>query len=183
MIRTLRISALYLWQLPQVLLGYIMLAVLRLQGRVRLVLTSENGVQVWASRKMRGAISLGMLTIHSPYELAPNDIRHELGHTAQSRLLGPLYLPIIGLPSLLHAWLWHPKPTTPAQNPTTATQTPPSNTPIAPHTRIPTPPSHTSPNTTPIPTPTATHNQAPSYYDYWTERWADHLGGVHRQHP
>jgi len=30
-------------------------------------------------------------------------IRHELGHCRQSRLLGPLYLLVIGLPSLLWA--------------------------------------------------------------------------------
>jgi len=30
-------------------------------------------------------------------------VAHELGHTKQSRLLGPLYLPVVGLPSISRA--------------------------------------------------------------------------------
>lgn len=32
-------------------------------------------------------------------------LMHEYGHTIQSIILGPLFLPVIGLPSLLWAWL------------------------------------------------------------------------------
>ena len=34
-----------------------------------------------------------------------NYVKHEYGHTIQSKILGPLYLLVIGLPSLLWAWL------------------------------------------------------------------------------
>ena len=32
-------------------------------------------------------------------------IKHECGHVKQSKILGPLYLLVIGIPSILHAWL------------------------------------------------------------------------------
>jgi hypothetical protein len=50
----------------------------------------------------QGAVSLGQfIFIFSRY----NDVgfieRHEYGHTIQSHLLGPLYLLVIGLPSII----------------------------------------------------------------------------------
>ena len=38
-------------------------------------------------------------------EYQKNYVKHEYGHTVQSKILGPLYLFVIGLPSLLWAWL------------------------------------------------------------------------------
>ena len=32
-------------------------------------------------------------------------IKHECGNVKQSKMLGPLYLIVIGVPSILHAWL------------------------------------------------------------------------------
>lgn len=32
-------------------------------------------------------------------------IKHECGHVKQSKMLGPLYLIVIGVPSILHVWL------------------------------------------------------------------------------
>lgn len=68
-----------------------------------------NGViaTIWKSR--RGSIGLGMFIFLS--ENAMTDKRreftlmHEYGHTVQSIILGPLFLPVIGLPSLLWAGL------------------------------------------------------------------------------
>jgi hypothetical protein len=54
---------------------------------------------------MSGGISLGLICIVSKY-LAGHEpsVRHELyGHTRDSRIFGPLYLLVIGLPSLLNA--------------------------------------------------------------------------------
>lgn len=63
-------------------------------------------VTVWGSR--HGSMGLGMFIFIS--ETAMNDDRdftltHEYGHTIQSIILGPLFLPVIGLPSLLWAGL------------------------------------------------------------------------------
>lgn len=64
-------------------------------------------VTVWKSK--RGSMGLGMFIFIS--ESAMTDERreftlmHEYGHTLQSIILGPLFLPVIGLPSLLWAGL------------------------------------------------------------------------------
>ena len=88
----------YLWQLPQNLLG--MLLLLFLQGEKR---HSLSGVTFYHAECFRGGISLGDYIIIS--QLCEKSIRHEYGHSLQSRMLGWLYLPVVGIPSLLHAWL------------------------------------------------------------------------------
>lgn len=48
----------------------------------------------------RGSMGLGMFIFLS--ENSPDSTKvHEYGHTVQSVILGPLFLPVIGLPSLL----------------------------------------------------------------------------------
>lgn len=92
---------LYLWQLPQNLVGLI----------VRLIFIGEvrhtvAGIQFWHCKSFPGGISLGnMVMIGSKYELT---VRHEYGHQIQSKILGPLYLLVIGIPSLIWAWLYGP---------------------------------------------------------------------------
>ena len=102
---------LYVWQLPQNLLGLLLLAIYKPQ-RVHVL---ENGVEIYYSHKMGGGISLGKycLVNTSHYRenvedsLARNTVRHEaLGHTKQSMVLGWLYLIIIGLPSIVWAMLY-----------------------------------------------------------------------------
>ena len=122
---------LQVWQLPQNLLG---LAVgLFLKGKRRLpgVPGIPETIRVVGARNMYGGISLGNFIYFRPpaYETM---IRHEYGHCRQSRLLGPFYLLVVGLPSLLWALWWHPG--------------------------------------RPVP-----------YSRFYTERWADRLGGVERR--
>ncbi len=93
---------LYAWQLPQNLLG---LAVrgyyIRVSG-THSKLTC-NGADVLMAREMRGSVSLGRYIIVSDHA-SGKTLAHELGHCRQSLALGWLYLPVIGLPSLLWAW-------------------------------------------------------------------------------
>ena len=91
------------WQLPQNLLGR-GLALLYVPGTWR----EYRGVRVLLSDRMRGGISLGRTIILSPAYCRERTLRHEWGHTRQSLLLGPLYLPLVGLPSLLWAAWWRP---------------------------------------------------------------------------
>lgn len=59
---------------------------------------------------MKGGISLGMLCFVSE-SLSHNkeSVAHELdGHTMDSKILGPFYLLLIGIPSILWAWLYDP---------------------------------------------------------------------------
>lgn len=89
---------LYLWQLPQTLVGLVLLMFYKPYKAS----TYSSGATVYHSEKMRGGISLGEIIIVSKRSSATT-ICHELGHSMQSRMLGPLYLIVIGLPSLLWA--------------------------------------------------------------------------------
>lgn len=48
-----------------------------------------------------GAISLSRYIFADDQYYRSNMIKHEYGHTIQSKILMPMYLPIIGIPSLL----------------------------------------------------------------------------------
>lgn len=127
--RFVLLAALWLWQLPQNVLG---LVLLYLCGPHVLMASDDAGARVYKSARMSGGISLGRYIIISKYQCAQPTIAHELGHARQSRLLGPLYLLVIGLPSIVWAGL---------------------------HSRL---------------------ALRKSYYWFYTERWADRLGGVRR---
>ncbi|MDE7360614.1 MAG: hypothetical protein K2N38_01635 [Oscillospiraceae bacterium] len=67
-----------------------------------------NGAAATVWRSKRGSLGLGMFIFISESESADRfafTLRHEYGHTLQSIILGPLFLPVIGLPSLLWAGL------------------------------------------------------------------------------
>ena len=54
---------------------------------------------------MRGAVTLGcyvFVGLNSEYR---KTVKHELGHTIQSKILGPLYLIVIGIPSITYCGL------------------------------------------------------------------------------
>ena len=53
---------------------------------------------------MRGGISLGKYIIVNQF-CGKDTVKHEYGHSIQSKYLGWLYLLVIGLQSLLHAAL------------------------------------------------------------------------------
>ena len=99
--RTLRAILLYLWQLPQNLLGLLLLLLLLvLKGETRHRLGS---IRFYFLDTFPGGITLGeYIIVGTRQELT---VRHEYGHVLQSRMLGPMYLIVIGLPSVLWAWL------------------------------------------------------------------------------
>lgn len=133
---------LYVWQLPQNLLGLLLTIIYRPEKK----LISSNGNIACFSKTMSGGISLGKYSIisnsyitrcKSDEDILNLDVtKHEaLGHGTQSRYLGPLYLLVIGLPSIVWASIYPSK-------------------------RFP-----------------YTKN---GYYKFYTEKWADKLGGVIR---
>lgn len=116
---------LYVWQLPQNLLGLWLI-----RGFKADLKHNVRGYKVYVSNKFSGGISLGKYIILKKDN--PISIKHEIGHCRQSEILGVLYLIVVGLPSFIHAWQhgnW-------------------------------------------------CHDD--NYYHFWTERWADKLGGVDR---
>lgn len=91
------------WCLPQNLAGLVLLPFLRGE-RYR-----YHGALVTVYRRLkrfsnRSGFSLGSF-IFIPEAWSAHDkkhlVVHEYGHTVQSLMLGPLYLPVVGLPSLL----------------------------------------------------------------------------------
>lgn len=101
---------LYLWQLPQNLLG---LALVAIYGAKRQTgyfsVWTDEYVDVYVSAKMRGEISLGKYIILGEWHTR-NDVLHEHGHQIQSRRLGWFYLPTVGLVSGLRKLLKLYKP-------------------------------------------------------------------------
>ena len=95
---------LYLWQLPQNLLGLLLVTILRPEDCYDL-----EGVRLCYASRMKGGISLGRYIIirdvMKDYTGATE--RHELGHAKQSRMLGWFYLLVIGIPSLIWAAWWN----------------------------------------------------------------------------
>lgn len=86
----------YIWQLPQNLLGLLLLAFYKKEK----VYHRLNGRTFYFTDEMPSGISLGNYIIMNR-EDKEDGMRHEYGHTIQSRILGPLYLILIGMPSLL----------------------------------------------------------------------------------
>lgn len=122
----------FVWQAPQYIIGLLFLPFIRYDE-----VFEYKGKKFIVSESIKGGISLGYFTFISTslYENKDTNhvVEHEYGHMVQSMYLGWLYLLIIGLPSLIHAWTFKSDPSNPNK-----------------------------------------------YYEFYTEKWADKLGGVER---
>lgn len=118
----------FFWQLPQTVVALIYFLYLRYKDEILDTCTFQGAV-VFIKKGSYGSVTLGNHIFLSP-RAADTTIRHEWGHTRQSLLLGPLYLVVIGIPSIIWA---------------------------ATHRTI-------APNT--------------PYFNFFTEKWANRLGGV-----
>ncbi len=92
----------YLWEAPQSTLGLAMLGVEAARKRI-VEVEVERGRLVVES--VGTGISLGHFVFWSRqpsrwHELDERNRGHELGHAEQSRILGWLYLPVVGVPSV-----------------------------------------------------------------------------------
>ena len=87
---------LWIWQLPQNLLGLILLLFYKREK----VYHKLNGRTFYYTLEMSSGISLGNYIIMNR-EDREDGMRHEYGHSVDSRRQGPFYLLITGLPSLL----------------------------------------------------------------------------------
>lgn len=81
---------LWIWQLPQNLIGFIL---------------SRFCVKYYdhysREKFFNSAVSLGDYRIFQENQITVLGLKHEFGHSIQSRILGPFYLIFIGLPSLI----------------------------------------------------------------------------------
>ena len=89
-----------IWQLPQFLVAVFMLPFI---GNIKLIAERHFNI-CFVGSEMAGGISLGPFAFVSQYLTDDASVAHELdGHTVDSKICGPLYLFIIGIPSLLNA--------------------------------------------------------------------------------
>lgn len=84
-----------LWGLPQTLLGFAVFLCFCKETHYR-----YHGAVVTEWNKSTG-LSLGLFIFVPAGEEGKEFLVHEYGHTIQSLLLGPLYLLVIGLPSVV----------------------------------------------------------------------------------
>ena len=93
---------LYIWQLPQNLIGLLLHLFYPYSEKMEI-----GGVQVWFNRSFPGGISLGNTIFVGSQGVYT--AKHEHGHQIQSMILGPLYLFVIGIPSLCWAAIYDTK--------------------------------------------------------------------------
>lgn len=95
--------ALFAWELPQNVLGAANLALQLARGGVWRVERERKRLLIELTGD--GAVSLGYFVFWSARDnryvpVGPENKAHELGHARQSRRFGPLYLPLVGVPSV-----------------------------------------------------------------------------------
>jgi hypothetical protein len=91
---------LWVWQLPQNLLGLFLILVLKAE------VSNRVASSAWFFTNVTGVgLSLGSYILLSP-GCRYSDLLHEQGHQVQSRWLGPLYLLVVGIPSVVFCYLW-----------------------------------------------------------------------------
>lgn len=83
---------LWIWQLPQHLLALIMIKVLKAE--------KKGKYYIYSSSSKISPFTLGQY-IFIKKVTSEKSIKHEEGHSVQSKYLGPLYLIVVGLPSLI----------------------------------------------------------------------------------
>jgi len=93
------------WGSPQTLLGLLLF----LTRRGKKSFFHGTAVTRW---KYRSSVSLGLFLFVSE-KGGEKLLAHEYGHAVQSLLLGPLYLPVVGLPSLGWAVFHRRRPAVP----------------------------------------------------------------------
>lgn len=91
-----------IWEFPQNFLGIIVYTIMRHKHKV--ISTEKESRHLFIETPVTG-VSLGYFifwtTAGNRFTHLVNDCRmHEYGHSRQSAILGPLYLVVIGIPSL-----------------------------------------------------------------------------------
>lgn len=101
----------YIWQLPQNIVGLICTLFYKADS---IIPYKNKNIRVCS--KFPGGISLGDYVFVKRYPInksSRNTVKHEWGHTRQSLYLGPLYLFIIGIPSIIWAAFYKSNPEDP----------------------------------------------------------------------
>ena len=89
-----------IWQFPQHIIAYVIILI---NCKSIKLMVSKDGISHYlVDHLFNRAISLGnYIFLDSDGNFSYKTIKHEFGHQKQSLMLGPLYLIIIGLPSII----------------------------------------------------------------------------------
>ena len=89
-----------IWQFPQHIIAYVIILI---NCKSIKLMVSKDGISHYlVDHLFDSAISLGnYIFLDSDGNFSYKTIKHEFGHQKQSLMLGPLYLIVIGLPSII----------------------------------------------------------------------------------
>ena len=89
-----------IWQLPQHIIAY---AIMIVNHKSIKQMVNKDGIRYYLVNHLSNCgISLGnYIFLDSDGNFSYKTIKHEFGHQKQSLMLGPLYLIVIGLPSII----------------------------------------------------------------------------------
>lgn len=98
----------WIWGFPQNLVGIILASFFEMKAQIVGIEKYKDSEVFYIKSKFGGAVSLGTyIFIFSDFGRDTKKvIMHEYGHSIQSKILGPLYLLVIGLPSIIWAGLF-----------------------------------------------------------------------------
>lgn len=91
---------LYIWQLPQNIIGLIFSKIVNKTNKSYLYQFQD--IDITITNSIKGGVSLGKYIIVGINCNNYNIISHEYGHYLQSKILGPMYILIVGIPSIIH---------------------------------------------------------------------------------
>lgn len=102
-LKLLVLPLLFIWELPQLLLGIIVFMIMKSRHKIKLI---ERESHRFFIETPTIGVSLGWIIFWTKegnrFSHLTNDCRmHEFGHALQSVMLGPFYLIVVGIPSIL----------------------------------------------------------------------------------
>lgn len=101
-VKFLILPMLFIWEFPQNMLGLLVFVIMK--NRQKIIRTENDNHRLFIETRNTG-VSLGMFILWTPegnrFPHLKNDCRmHEFGHSKQSAMLGPMYLLVVGIPSV-----------------------------------------------------------------------------------
>lgn len=96
----------WIWEFPQTWLGFGLAMYLMWKDSKKFKVTPyRDSVIIRSPHYKYGGVSLGGYIFLHWNNYLKDSQAHEYGHCIQSKILGPLYLLVIAIPSIVHLWI------------------------------------------------------------------------------
>jgi hypothetical protein len=96
----------WIWEFPQTVLGLCLALFLKWKDPKHFKVTKyQDSVIIRSKSYPWGGVSLGGYIFLHWNNYLKDSQAHEYGHCKQSKILGPLYLLVVGIPSIVHLWI------------------------------------------------------------------------------